>query len=133
MVLNVYRHGRLDLLTLVIGILNRIHVPGFHQNMALVFSQANTKAWQNGDKYFTPFNNPFLQPITETPMSVSDYVDMSRGSVPEVTHTYGKVKLFQLVFNSAITEENQLRNRGGITPNLTFNADGYYPVLFKFI
>ena len=95
---------------------NSISVPGFLQNMALVFSQANTKAWQNGDKYFTPFNNPFLQPITETPMSVSDYVDMLTGSVPEVTHTYGKGKFFQIVFNSAIAEQSQLRN-GGVTPD----------------
>jgi len=107
------------------------NIPGFTQNMNLVFLQANTKSYQEGNKFFTPFIYPFLYPNTENHISVSEYVDIVTGLVPDVIHTDGKKKLFKIVFNSAITEQNQVRN-GGATPDGTCWLQSTYGATFCF-
>ena len=76
-----------------------INVPGLYSNAFEGWKQADAETFGAGEKYMFPFRNPFTNPYTGSPISVPEFVDIQTNMLPWGTKTYGKAKLFKIVFN----------------------------------
>ena len=76
-----------------------IPVPGLIENSKNAWEKADILAFEAGNKNMFPFLNPFLDPVTKTPISIPRYVDIMTSMIPWSTKTFGKAKIFRIIFN----------------------------------
>jgi len=76
-----------------------IPVYGLIENTKSAWEKADILAFEAGNKNMFPFLNPFLDPVTKTPISIPRYVDIMTSMIPWSTKTFGKAKIFRIIFN----------------------------------
>jgi hypothetical protein len=98
-----------------------VKIYGFSSAIVKAYNDADSQAFLNNSKTFKPFVDPFTNPVTWAPMSVSEYVDQQTASNPSLPKTTGVPKTYSVAF-SAKSNKKKNNNLAGSTASSFTNC-----------